>query len=383
MHPAKEASRLLLLAVLPLAACSDRNPVATAASPATRYTAPAQPVNGEFIRAASSGTVYMVYNQTLYGVPDQQTLRACTGGHPQVVRVVSSLPAWTQKTLPASGNPESLTGRRDWMYGDRPIVSSAGSAAYAVVGCVRAGITSPTVYQSIYGDQDWNRELAVPDAEFQALPEGPLAAPVPLRRAGTLFQTSSGTVEWSTYQGGSLGVPDPQTLDSYCRGWSEINTNATEAAAYGIQGAIQPGPGVSPSCLRGDDYPDKTWTFNAGDQWNFAARNCTSFVAWRLNQDGIAFHNYYGGPHWGDASNWAVAAASVPANSSRPRVWVDHTPSVGAVAQWNSNHVAYVAGILTSGDIVIEEYNVPAGSGVYNKRTISPSSVNNFIHLHT
>ena len=46
------------------------------------------------------------------------------------------------------------------------------------------------------------------------------------------------------------------------------------------------------------------------DPWNFYNRECTSFVAWRLNHDvGIAFHNWYLGKHWGDAAIWKRAAA--------------------------------------------------------------------------
>ena len=57
-----------------------------------------------------------------------------------------------------------------------------------------------------------------------------------------------------------------------------------------------------------DDYPN--YLKNAAqdslvDPWNFYNRECTSFVAWRLNHDaGIAFHNWFKGHHWGDAAIW-------------------------------------------------------------------------------
>src|SRR4051794_17738776 len=41
------------------------------------------------------------------------------------------------------------------------------------------------------------------------------------------------------------------------------------------------------------------------DPWNFYNRECTSFVAWRMNNDnGLAFTNNMGGGHWGNALEW-------------------------------------------------------------------------------
>jgi surface antigen len=373
-----------------LVACSDAVRIPTAAEPggAARYTAPSEPVNGEFIRTSTNYTTYLVYGRTLYGIPDPQTLRACTGGRENVVRIVDALPAWPQRTLPSAGDPTSQSNRRNWMFGDRPIQSSSGGAATALVGCVKSGIPTPTEYQALYGDQDWSRIVSVQATEFDAFPTGPIAPAVPLRRAGTLLQSGSAPVQWITYLGGSLGVPSPTTMDSYCRGWAEMGSNASEYAAYTQQGVIQDGPGTSPKCLRGDDYPDKSWTMDVADQWSFAARNCTSFAAWRLNQDGIAFTNQYGGVTWSHARYWASVAAGLTPSTSRPRTWVDHVAERGAIAQWNAaswnnyyGHVAYVAGILTSGNIVLEEYNFTVGGG-YDYREVSPSTVDNFIHFH-
>src|SRR5215213_7789576 len=101
-----------------------------------------------------------------------------------------------------------------------------------------------------------------------------------------------------------------------------------------------------------DDYPG--YLKNAAqdslvDPWNFYNRECTSFVAWRLNHDaGIAFHNWYKGHHWGDAAIWKQAAVS----SGVP---VDGTPKVGAIAWWamgsagsSRGHVAWVVAVNSS-----------------------------------
>jgi surface antigen len=122
-----------------------------------------------------------------------------------------------------------------------------------------------------------------------------------------------------------------------------------------------------------DDYP--SYLKNAAqdslvDPWNFYNRECTSFVAWRLNHEaGIAFHNWYKGHHWGDAAIWKQAAV----DSGVP---VDGTPRVGAIAWWakgspgsSRGHVAWVIAVDSS-SITVEEYNYLHRGG-YDRRTIS------------
>ncbi len=135
-----------------------------------------------------------------------------------------------------------------------------------------------------------------------------------------------------------------------------------------------------------DDYPSSLKSAaqdSRVDPWNFYNRECTSFVAWRLNHDvGIAFHNWYLGHHWGDAAIWKRAAL----DSGVP---VDGVAQRGAIAWWaqgspgsSSGHVAWVIGV-TSSSITIEEYNY-ATRGGYGQRTISTTSSkwpSAFIHL--
>ncbi|QIK63030.1 CHAP domain-containing protein [Leucobacter viscericola] len=141
----------------------------------------------------------------------------------------------------------------------------------------------------------------------------------------------------------------------------------------------------------GDNYPAKyrnlPWPYPNGayiwDEWNFAYRQCTSFVAWRLNSaNGVPFSNQYLGlTRWGDAGQWADSARAVG-------VRVDSTPEVGAVA-WSGpwykgasefGHVAWVAQVLDSGQIVIEEYN-NGWAGAYGTRTIWPGDFQGYIHI--
>ncbi|KAF5294005.1 hypothetical protein FQR65_LT20016 [Abscondita terminalis] len=143
--------------------------------------------------------------------------------------------------------------------------------------------------------------------------------------------------------------------------------------------------------LIGDDYPAKyrnlPWPYPSGqyiwDEWNFAYRQCTSFVAWRLNSaNGVPFSNQYLGLRaWGNAAEWASAARSVG-------IRVDTTPEVGSVA-WSGpyygdasqfGHVAWVADVLDDGRVVIEEYNA-GWAGSYTSRVLPASAFQGYIHI--
>ncbi|KAH6975807.1 CHAP domain-containing protein [Ilyonectria destructans] len=128
-----------------------------------------------------------------------------------------------------------------------------------------------------------------------------------------------------------------------------------------------PGPMVN-------DYPYKN---NCGpvDKWSYFKCQCTSFVAWRINERlGIKFHNYYKGPNWGNAKTWDEAARKVG-------VTVNNNPVPGCIAQTNVGkfgHVAWVAKV--SGDsVTVEEYN-HGGTQKYNTRTVPKKSFN-YIHI--
>jgi len=129
-----------------------------------------------------------------------------------------------------------------------------------------------------------------------------------------------------------------------------------------------------------DDYPYKGQT--GVDPWGFYKGYCTSFVAWRMNQNAGAgsFTNFMDGGRWGDAGNWAD-------NARKLGITVDRTPAVGSIAWWaagtvsSAGHVAYVEGVNANGTIVVEDYNYSVDRG-YTRRTITASSVSGFIHFH-
>ena len=150
--------------------------------------------------------------------------------------------------------------------------------------------------------------------------------------------------------------------------------------------AVLTAPSPAAATVGTNDYPSNLRSAaqdSRVDPWNFYNRECTSFVAWRLNNDvGLNFHNWYLGKHWGDAAIWKRAAV----DSGVP---VDNVPSKGSIAWWakgspgsSSGHVAWVMS-ASSTSITIEEYNY-ATRGGYGQRTIAKTSSkwpSAFIHL--
>ncbi|EXA31990.1 hypothetical protein NW761_015064 [Fusarium oxysporum] len=128
-----------------------------------------------------------------------------------------------------------------------------------------------------------------------------------------------------------------------------------------------PGPRVN-------DYPYKN-SCGPADKWLYFKCQCTSFVAWRVNERlGIKFHNKYKGKAWGNGNQWDEAARA-------SGVRVDNKPVPGCIAQTNagkSGHVAWVSAV--DGDMVIvEEYNWN-NYRAYGTRKVHKSKFN-YIHL--
>ncbi|MDR5603990.1 CHAP domain-containing protein [Staphylococcus coagulans] len=84
------------------------------------------------------------------------------------------------------------------------------------------------------------------------------------------------------------------------------------------------------------------------------------------------------GSTWGNANNWASAAAAAGYT-------VNNRPSAGAIMQSTSGafgHVAYVESVNSNGSVTVSEMNYGHGPGVVTSRTISASQAAgyNFIH---
>jgi surface antigen len=136
--------------------------------------------------------------------------------------------------------------------------------------------------------------------------------------------------------------------------------------------------------LVGDDYPWKSTPADSVNSYtDFYIRECTDFVAWRMNRDkgdtspsAFWFKNTIPGQNgiWGNAINWMSHAQAVGYR-------VDTTPAIGAVAYFSASpgHVAYVESLNADGSVNLSEYNYdnPFAYGIrYNVTTVTA-----FIHV--
>lgn len=125
-----------------------------------------------------------------------------------------------------------------------------------------------------------------------------------------------------------------------------------------------------------NDYPSK-YQNTRTDKWNFDARRCTSFVAWRLNsRNKIDFNNNYKGKNWDDPRAWGE-------NAKELGILVDKNPAIGAVAWWDTGripgHVAWVSAV-DGETVTVEEYNWKIFFG-YDEGTIDADNPAGYIHF--
>jgi len=127
----------------------------------------------------------------------------------------------------------------------------------------------------------------------------------------------------------------------------------------------------------GDDYPWATAGYTLSPL-NYYYRQCTDFVAWRLNRDVGSFSAPFRWswadltPNGGNASQWKDAWDA--------HGWtVSSTPIAGSVAWFGwENHVAYVKQVNEDGSVLVEEYNYDYR--VYGQRTLAASDVDAFLY---
>lgn len=132
----------------------------------------------------------------------------------------------------------------------------------------------------------------------------------------------------------------------------------------------------------GDDYPyyDQLTDSQGGElsPMRYYYRECTDFVAWRLNRDAGSTSAPFKWnwstltPGGGNASQWRSAWQS--------RGWATgNQPQAGAVAWFTGNHVAYVNSVLPDGSVMLEEYNW-GGDHHFGQRIVSASQVPLFLY---
>jgi surface antigen len=164
--------------------------------------------------------------------------------------------------------------------------------------------------------------------------------------------------------------------------WDKLSTGTWVAHAFVRSESVE-APCSAVPVSEGDDYPYRG-TENVVDRWAMFSGQCTSWVAWRMEQVHGYFHNYmwHNGVqgHWGNAERWDD-------NARLLGFVVDRNPVVGGVAQWEPGvggasslgHVAYISGVR--GDVVtVQEYNWAAPL-VFDTRVVRLSGISNVIHI--
>jgi surface antigen len=134
-----------------------------------------------------------------------------------------------------------------------------------------------------------------------------------------------------------------------------------------------PPPSPTPSSLDPGDYPWPAQNGWASDGHGYFQGECVSFAAWAVRSDGL---DHSASPdNLGNADAWTGA-------------YVDATPHVGDVAQWDAGHngagsaghVAYVAAVYSDGTIRVWEYNW----GTFHRgsaRTITAGTPSRYLHF--
>ena len=193
-----------------------------------------------------------------------------------------------------------------------------------------------------------------------------LAWQLTMRSDGNLVLASAAGVRaWATFTTGAGSTATMQTDGNFVvrnsRGvtlWSTGtsgagsvvrvlgNANVAIYRSTTVTWAITGGPGPSSwkcysratqDCIeRFGYYGQRAWNYPV-DPWG---NNCTNFSAYRLSRDGVKNPG-----NLGNATNWDT-------NARAKGFAVDQKPRVGDIAQWNSNHVAYVDWVSADGDTV-------------------------------
>lgn len=150
-----------------------------------------------------------------------------------------------------------------------------------------------------------------------------------------VVRSPSGAALWSTGTSGSSPVVRVV-------GPANVTVSTGSTVTWAITGGPAPAgwacySRATQDCIqRFGYYGQRAWGYPV-DAWG---NNCTNFSAYRLSRDGV--------PNPGNLGN----AATWDDYARAKGFAVDQRPRVGDIAQWNSNHVAYVDWVSADGNTV-------------------------------
>src|SRR6266566_4207770 len=146
------------------------------------------------------------------------------------------------------------------------------------------------------------------------------------------------------------------------------------------------------TCPSGDGYCTSGNQINGYyqlDNWGYGFRNCTSYAAWKINQQ-FSVSNITG---WGNASTWDTGVAPPGGNYQPYTVHTasGYTPQVGDLAQWGTEvasgfgHVSYVYAV-NNGIASLDDYNQDTTGDFSSSNTTASGSEgtpDHYIHIGT
>src|SRR5439155_6588273 len=142
---------------------------------------------------------------------------------------------------------------------------------------------------------------------------------------------ATSTASWISITAGASRSGNGQASFSVAANAATSDRTGTLTIAGQTVTVTQSGASGSASRSYTDDYPFPTAVINTvNPRWNFFYRECTDFLAWRLNKDAgttsepYFFTNNMGGHQWSNAENWDM-------NAQQLNFVVDHSPAVGAI----------------------------------------------------
>ncbi len=188
-----------------------------------------------------------------------------------------------------------------------------------------------------------------------------LAAPADTAEAQTLTVTTSAAIEVDRT------AFKAESHSQYLARRLANQIAAAHAGAYGVIGPRQ----------AGDDYP---WREAGGglSPLRYVTRQCTDFVAWRINRDAGSTSAPFKWT-WANMTPNGGSAISWPSAWARHGWKTSHAPAVGSVAYFAPNHVAYVKSVNSNGTVFLEEYNW-GSSAAYHTRVVDKDSVSLYLY---
>ena len=352
------------------------SPATALRSPSGTYTATMQ-ADGNLVVATSAGASR--WTSATPGAGNRLEVRA--DGNVVILRTNGTV-AWSSGTNGWTGGVLTLT--------DQGLLQ------------VRQGTTTVWDHRGVRYDQMLPGQVLRPGESLVSTSQGWSLA---MQNDGNLVLSSAqGKRQWAAFTSGSGSTATMQTDGNFVvrdsRGvilWSTQTSGAGSVVRVLATGnvavyqgsvvtwAITGGPAPSgwacysratQDCIqRFGYYGQRAWYYPV-DAWG---NNCTNYSAYRLSRDGVQNPG-----NLGNANTWDD-------NARAKGFAVDQSPRVGDIAQWNSNHVAYVDWVSADGNTIAISESGYGGTvlgktytSMSGRRIIPRSSYSwpsNFIHF--